>query len=364
VALKNSHLISYIAPAAPATRRPGDGSEPFLRPEIGFTPNWYHQNLGIHFDEKWHNEPTYRRDSILRMKDELRRRFPGTSIGCIDQDDQPLDILTGTYGAASIAAIYGIPIIYAQDNWPNCAHQYLTESEIQNLEPPNLNNNPHFESLMRQVDQIAEFEGSVVGFINWQGVLNNAQRLRGQDIFMDMMMNPDLVRHLFDCVTETMIEGAKILHGRQRESGVDVRFFTMSNCLVNMISAQHYEEFLLPYDLRIARNFETVGVHNCAWTADPYLEAYAKIPNISYIDMGQDSDLKKAKQLFPKGRRAIMYTPMDVAGKSLNDIKTDLQKIADEYGPCDIVAADIEVGTSDQRVKDFIEICEEISSNY
>lgn len=355
-------LISYIAPAAPATRRPGEGNEPFLRPEIGFTPKWYNHSLNIDFDEPWHTDPAFRRETIIRMREELSRRFPNTKIGRINKPDKPLDILTGTYGAVSIAAIYGIPIIYTKDNWPNCVHQYLTEVDVASLVPPDLDANPHFQALMSQVDQIAKMEGRVEGFINWQGVLNNAQRLRGQDLFLDMMMNQDLVNHLFDCVTTTMIDAAKLLHKRQKETGVDIRFFTMSNCLVNMVSAEHYSELLLPYDQRIAEAFETVGVHNCAWNANPYLDAYAKIPNIKYIDMGQDSDLNLARDLVPQVRRAIMYTPMDVANKSLADIKIDLEKIADEYGPCDIVAADIEFDTPDQRVLDFISLCDEISS--
>ncbi len=357
----SDYLISYIAPAAPATRRPGEGNEPFLRPEIGFTPKWYHHHLQIDFDEKWHTDPVFRRETILRMRKELRRRFPDTKIGRIDQSEKPLDLLTGTYGASSIAAIYGVPIIYARDNWPNCAHQYLSEDEIKQLSPPDLDSNRHFQALMNQVEKIAELEGPVEGFINWQGVLNNAQRLRGQDLFMDMMMNPGMVHHLFECVTTTMIDAAKRLHERQRVSGVEVSFFTMSNCLVNMVSAEHYAELLLPYDLKISGAFETVGVHNCAWNANPYLEDYAKIPNIRYIDMGQNSDLERAKELFPQGRRAIMYTPMDVANKSLDEVRLDLEKIAREYGPCDIVAADIEVDTPDQRVVDFINLCEEIS---
>lgn len=359
--LHSDQLISYIAPAAPATRRPADGDEPFLRPEIGFTPKWYQYHLNINFDEPWHTDPAFRRDSILRMREELRRRFPDTKIGRIDQPDKPLDMLTGTYGAASIAAIYGVPIIYAKDNWPNCAHKYLNEDEIERLEPPDLEANTHFQDLMKQVEWIAKKEGRVEGFINWQGVLNNAQRLRGQDLFIDMMMNPGLVKHLFDCVTTTMIDAAKLLHSRQRETGVDVQFFTMSNCLVNMVSKEHYEELLLPYDLRIAEAFDTVGVHNCAWNANPYLDDYNKIPNLKYIDMGQDSDLLRARELFPQERRAIMYTPMDVANKSLSDIRADLEKIADEYGPCDIVAADIEFDTPDKRVLDFINLCAEIS---
>mgnify|MGYP000247429488 CR=1 FL=1 len=42
-------LISYIAPGAPATRRPAQGNEPFMRSEIGFTPAWYRQHLDIDF---------------------------------------------------------------------------------------------------------------------------------------------------------------------------------------------------------------------------------------------------------------------------------------------------------------------------
>ena len=95
--------------------------------------------------------------------------------------------------------------------------------------------------------------------------------------------------------------------------------------------------------------------------ADPYLDVYAKIPNISYLDMAHDSDLIKVRKLFPQVRRAIMYTPMDAASKSLADIRTDLKKIADEYGSCDIVVADIEFDTPDQRVLDIINICDEIS---
>ena len=357
----SDQLISYLALSAPATRRPAEGNEPFLRPEIGFTPKWYHHYLKINFDEQWHADPSYRKETILQMRGELHRRFPNTKIGRIDQPDKPLDILTGTYGANSIAAIYGIPIVYAKDNWPNSAHEYLSEEQITNLEPPNLDTNEHFQNLMDQVELIADTEGRIEGFINWQGVLNNAQRLRGQELFMDMMINPDLASHLFECVATTMIDAAKRLHKRQLKSGVSNNFFTMSNCLVNMVSSEDYYRLLLPHDQRISEAFETVGIHNCSWNATPYFDSYSKIQNNKYIDMGQDSDLLRAKKLFPSERRSIMYTPMDVANKRLEEIRADLENIADKFGPCDIVAADIEVETPDQRVLDFITLCEETS---
>ncbi len=77
-----------------------------------------------------------------------------------------------------------------------------------------------------------------------------------------------------------------------------------------------------------------------------------------------DSDLEIAKLLFPETRRAIMYTPMDVANKSSEEIKKDMEYIAAKYGPCDIVAADIEYGTPDEKVMELIKNCRKISERH
>jgi uroporphyrinogen-III decarboxylase len=360
-------LISYIAPAAPATRRSARGDEPFLRPEIGFTPNWYRHNVEldgdpIDFGERWHTDPTYRRQTIVAARDVLRSRFPGTSIGHIDEPDAPLDLLTGTYGGSLVSAIFGVPIIWASDNWPNAAHEYLSDDEMASIEPPDLDTNPVFQVLMRQVDWIAQSEGVVQGFINPQGIINNAQRLRGENIFLDMMDNPDACRHLFDVVATTMIDLVTRLHNRQRETGFDPQFVTVSNCLVNMVSPNQYHELLLPYDVRIAEAFPRIGIHNCAWNANPYMDDYATVPNLSYIDMGLMSDMERARDLVPQGRRALMYTPMDVANKDSAELRSDFERIAAEYGPCDIVLADIEAGTPDERVQELVDMCREISA--
>jgi hypothetical protein len=92
-------LISYIAPAAPATRRPATGDEPFLRPEIGFTPAWYRQHLEIDFGERFHTDVKYRREAVVGMRELLRNNFAGRRIGGAELHDTPLDLLTGVFGA-------------------------------------------------------------------------------------------------------------------------------------------------------------------------------------------------------------------------------------------------------------------------
>jgi hypothetical protein len=171
---------------------------------------------------------------------------------------------------------------------------------------------------------------------------------------MDMYLAPERTKHLLDCVCTTMIEAAKRLQQEQKRYDDLPSFFTVSNCLVNMVDPELYVEFLLPFDQRIANSFDAIGIHNCAWNADPYLDYYAKVAGVAYLDMGINSSLEKARTLFPKTRRAIMYTPMDIANKSLIQIRTDIEQIAQNYGPCDIVAADIEAGTPDIKVTGFI----------
>jgi hypothetical protein len=357
-------LISYIAPAAPATRRPAEGILPYLRPEVGVTPNWYRTHLGIDLGEHWHRDLGYRRQTVVAMRKDLRERFPGSPIAGIDQPDHPLDLLTGLFGGCMVAAIYGVPIIYAQDQWPSCAPRFLTDEEFEKIEPPDLDHNLAFSELMTQVEGIEQQEGTVKGFINWQGILNNAQRLRGQQIFLDLIESPERCQRLFECIFTTLIDATRRLRKRQLSSGVDYRFLTISNCLVNLVSPKQYRELLAPFDRRIAESTECLGVHNCAWRADPYLSDYADLPKVGYIDMGMDSDLGRAKTLFPMARRAIMYTPMDVANKTLSEIGVDLERIAAEYGPCDMVFADIDVGTPDSKVRAILDRCACISASY
>ena len=96
----HTHQLRYYnALSSPPTRCDADGTEPFMRPEVGFTPRWFHEHCGVDFSEKWHEDPDYRLQSHERMSAEVRRRFPGRNI-CGVEDDAPPDLLTGLYAGA------------------------------------------------------------------------------------------------------------------------------------------------------------------------------------------------------------------------------------------------------------------------
>jgi len=224
-----------------------------------------------------------------------------------------------------------------------------------------LDKNEFFQSIMQQLDWIEKDQNNIIGFINWQGLLNNAQRIMGNQIFTDMYLDPGIVKKLMKCICETMIQAFKKIKQKQEKSGAKYKFFTVSNCSVNMISPDLYEEFILPYDLQLTKESKNLGIHNCAWNANPYLKSYAKIPSVKYIYMGEKSILIMAKKLFPSSRRAIMYSPLDFMKRDMNQIKLDLERFANQYSPCDIVLADMEDGIKTQKILDFLNICKEIS---
>lgn len=352
------HLRSYIAPAAPATRTPCDGTESDMRIEFGFAPRWFHKHCGVDFGPRWHTDPAYRWQTVVAMRKELNRRFPALHLGGPAPDEQPAT-LDGVHGALTVSMIFGVPPRYFPDNWPAAEHQRLDKRAAAALEVPDLLDTPVFTQILEQMDWIEREFGRIEGYINWQGVLNNAQRLRGEELFIDLMTDPGLAHHLFEVVTQTMINGMKTVYERQRKTGYVVRHATVSNCLVNMLSPEQYREHLMPYDKRISDAFQYFGIHNCAWNVDPYIEDYARIRTLGYVDMGLDSDLRRAKALCPNTRRAVMYTPTDLISKSLEAIRADMLRIRRELSPCDIVMADIEYETPDERVLAFAEAAHE-----
>jgi hypothetical protein len=350
-------LRNHIPISAPARREAADGTESDMRVSLGFEPAWFHRRCGVDFAERWHTDPYYRHDSLVKMKEELCRAFPSVTYWNLDYKDD-LWTLSGCFGAYVIPWIFGCSLQYAPDRWPVfAAKSALSLQDIEKLTVDSLLSGAPVEELFGQMDIIESESGKIHGYLNWQGVLNNAFHLRGQSIFLDMIDSPDLVHNFFSLICDVMIALAQRVQERQRRSGFYVNHFCVSNCTVNMISPKHYRDFVLPYDKRIAESFERFGVHTCNWDATPYLEELRKLPKVGYLDMGIMSDMEKARTLFPEARRAVLYSPVKLQEAPIEEIRKDVERIYEELSPCDVVMADIQATTPDSRVNELLKIC-------
>ncbi|MDR7418232.1 MAG: uroporphyrinogen decarboxylase family protein [Armatimonadota bacterium] len=353
-------LRSHIPIGAPARREPADGTESPLRPVLGFEPAWFRRRCDVDFGERWHRDPYYRYDTLARMKIALCQAFPTHSQWDLNRRDD-LATLSGCYGICVIPAVFGLPMRFSEDRWPvvEAGHHLSTES-VERLDADAVLRSAFVDELFAQMETIAREWGVIHGYLNWQGVLNNAFHLRGPEIFVDVVERPDLARHLLSVICGVMVRLVSQVQERQRRSGFYVNQLDVSNCTMNMVSPRTYREFVFEHDRRIAESFERFGVHTCNWDVTPYLEELRKLPKLGYLDMGMASDMKKVRWMFPEPRRAVLYSPVTLHDAALEEIRTDLRRIDDELAPCDVVFADIQADTPDDRVRAALAMCLEV----
>ena len=355
-------LRSHIPVSAPARREVADGTESEMRVSLGFEPAWFCRRCAVLFTEKWHRNPYYRYRGLEIMKRELSSRFPSVPYWNNDYKED-LATVSGCYGAYVIPKAFGLSLSYPVDGWPSIEPQNkLTVAKIEKLNADSILEGPFVEELFEQMEIIESEWGKIHGYLNWQGVLNNAFHLRGQEIFLDITDRPEFAHHFFSLICEVMIRLALRVQERQRNSGFYLNHFSVSNCTLNMISPSDYREFILPYDRKIAESFERFGIHTCNWNVTPYLEELRKLPNVGFLDMGIMSDMAKAKSMFPEARRAVLYSPVRLQDVSLEEIEKDMEKIYRDLAPCDIVMADITASTPDEKVQGLLSICRRLET--
>jgi len=350
-------LRNHIPISGPARREPADGTESPMRVSLGFEPAWYAQRCGIDFAERWHADPVYRHATLVRMKTELHRAFPTVTYWDVTRMEDTWTI-SGVYGSYFVARVFGCELEYAPDRWTQVIRRPgLSLEELANLKLDDLLNAPIVADLFRQMDVIEREAGKIHGYFSWQGVLNNAFNIYAQHIFTAMVETPELAHRFFALITEVMIALAKRVQARQRASGFNIDQLDVSNCVMNLISPHMYREFIFPYDKKIAEQFEYFGVHTCNWNVTRYLSVLRELPNVGYLDMGIVSDMKRAREMFPDARRAVMYSPVKLQDASIAEIENDMRQIHDELSPCDVVMADIQWTTPDSRVNELLQIC-------
>jgi len=358
-------LRNHIPISGPATREPLMGDEPVLRVSLGFIPRWYHERLGIDFSEIWHTDPLYRYDTLVKMKTCLHELFPSVPNFKTEFDSRGIEktcaTISGVHGIKLIPMIYGLDVKYSKDDWPdNLAGQFLSKEQLLDLKPFDVSRSPVVIQLMEQMNVIEKNFGPIHGYLNYQGILNVAIKLRGTEIFTDMIDDPDFAHHLFGHIADTIMQVSKLVQERQRKSGFDIDLLSMSNCVMNMISPDLYREFVLPCDAALSKEYRRFGIHTCNWNITPYIEVLREIDKMGYIDMGMMSDMKKVKDVFSDARRAVFYPPMELEQKSIKEIEKDIEKIYRELSPCDIVMADVTNTTEDEKVRQFLDLAARI----
>lgn len=322
-----------------------------VKVHVSFSPDWFAARMGLDMGESWHWDPLLRRGSFVAMARALNAEFPRLRLG-----GEPESIrggLSQIANCAPVAALFGQEVLYSSSGWPENNRRLLEDAGADSLEPPDFESGGFFQHLMNQMDTIQETWGVIDGELNYQGILNTAFRLRGEQIFTDMAAAPGRAHHVLDVVCRTTMRFVDAVYERQARSGVVKDYFVTSNCVVNMISEEHYREFVMPYDRRLSEHYAHFGVHNCGWKVDAYAKAYSEIRSLGYLDFGIQSDLQALRALFPRTVLTVILNPDDVIGRSDVEVRSTLEKLRDTLHECRILLGSLDGRTSSAEVNLF-----------
>ena len=356
--MTSAPIYPYIPFAGALVWNRSQADESPVKVHVSFSPDWFSARMGLDMSEPWHADPRRRRESFVAMAQALNAEFPTLRLG-----GDPEEIRGGISqiaNCAPMAALFGQEVMYSREGWPENRRRLVDDAAADSLQMPDFQSSPFFSGLMRQMDEIEKKWGAIEGELNYQGVLNTAFRLRGEQIFTDMVAAPERAHHVLDIVCRTTMLFADAVYARQARSGVRKDYFVTSNCVVNMISEPHYREFVMPYDRKLSKHYAHFGVHNCGWKVDAYARAYSEIRALGYLDFGIQSNLDSLKKLFPDTILTVILNPDDVIYRPPSDVRGTLEKLRDSLGRCRIVLGSLDGRTTSSVVEGFFRAAAEV----
>ena len=318
----------------------------FLPFEVVFHPDWWHRNYNINFTEDYFFDPKKRVEVELLHRQVMHERFGG------DWSDTgqltPKPVMGPVHLAAGylVSAVLGCQLRFVKNSAPEIIPKNMSDEEVLALKVPDITISEPMNKVINLMDQLEDEFGYVEGDINWQGLLNVALDLRGQQFLMDYHLNPPLARRLLDVIYETTINIVNTIKNRTGTSSTSVNRIAHlvnpllnvhSNCSVTMIPVELYNEFHLPYENKLSKELEPYGIHHCGNDMHRFADTYATT-NAVFFDVGWGSDIAACRAALPDAILSLRMDPVLMEQWSVKEVKTELERCLNEAGPLDKTA--------------------------
>lgn len=338
-----------------------------MKYDITFHPKWWYKNADIHFTQEFFDDPEYRMDCDVKMRKTLYEHFGKYGIGEKSPEKRPLlgsDLLAAGY---LYSQLMGCEIIYEADNSPQVVCMGRDEDSIDDIKAPDLDSSPIWQSTQKQIDYLTTHYGRVESYVNLQGIQNIAMDIMGQELFMAYYSSPDEVEALLEEITGLTLEVGRRLQAvsPNLSGGVTAIVeqtvpdcYLTSNCSVEMVSNDLYEEFLLPRDQTLAHAFPRFGIHHCGQTMEHVVDGYAKIPELVFAEVGAGSDIKAVREKLPGVFLNARYSPARLMEAAKEEVEAEVKALA-LYGDS-ISCVGLDASVSDEQILNFLEACSKL----
>jgi len=326
--------------------------------EVIFNPNWWYRNYGISFEEPFYFDRERRIADDVTMRRALHERF-----GLGERDPQPRPVVGSQHvaGGFVIPALLGVEIRFAPDQAPWPVPADLSRERTMALRVPEIETTWPMNRWIADMDALEKEFGYVVGDFDADGILNTALQVRGQQFFVDLLEDPELVTHLCGVILETQARVADCVRSRTGTCGVssnrsilnvDPRIYLECNCSMQMISPALYGRTLAPYEQALAERTRPFGIHHCGNNLHLFATRYARTGAVFY-DVGWGSDIARTSVLLPDAFLNLRLSPVRMLQETAETIRGDAARALEAAGRTEKVGLcciNMDYGTPDGNV--------------
>jgi hypothetical protein len=339
---------------------------------VVFSPSWWRRHYGISFEEPFYLDVETRIRNDVLMRRALFERF-----GLEEPDPRPRPIIGSMHiaGGFVLPALLGVPIRFSEDQaaWP--MPRNLDRQAILSLRAVDIQKTWPMSVLIAQMDRLEEDFGYVVGDLNTAGIVNTSVELRGNDLFLDLLEDPELTDHLFQVVAEMQVRVGQCLRARTGTTSiavnrsildVDPAIHLTSNCSVSMISPALYEQRVLPHEMYAAERLAPYGIHHCGGNLQKYAPAYSRMP-VRFFDVGWGSDAGECARLFPDAFLNLRMNPVRLLQSAPTEVYREVQDLLrscgrrNQVGMCCI---NMDAETPDANVRAMFQAARDFEAQY
>jgi len=297
---------------------------------------WMAETLGVKFDREYYFNPDIRYIVDSLCNEYAEEHFPGmrlfyseSNLGQIDYWNDKQIQIGGIQPNMILGMLLGAEFIPQLDKDADITPGCLKDVNPDDLpKPESLLEHPLinlFNEQIRELQTCSEkrlrpippFFWDISGRAAIHGTMTSAQKFLGENIFMDMITNPQQCTDIMN-----WIGNAYIVLCRHFSESADL-FITevhVGECSSCMVGPELIEQFVVPVTSQIGDKLGPIRLHSCGPSTN-HLQAFSKIKNLKSIDLGGDTSIKKARQVFSNEMLiSISPLPNDMSAESTEPI--------------------------------------------
>ena len=307
---------------------------------------WLAKALGVCFDRDYYFNPDRRYAVDCKCNEYAAAQFPGmrlfyseSNLGQIDYWDKNQILIGGIQPNMILGMLLGADFVprggFDADITPGCmsqkdlselpAPESLLDHELVKLFDEQIRRVQ--DDSQKQLRPIPPFFWDTSGRAAIHGTMTSAQKFLGETFFIYMMAEPQQCREIMGWIGEAFIVLCRHFSDIADLPITCVHVGECSSCLV---SPELIENFVVPVTSEIGEKLGPVRLHSCGLSTN-HLEAFLKITNLHSLDLGGETSIKRARQIFGKDMPiSVAPLPQDMSAESIEPIVSWANRIFEE----------------------------------